>query len=303
MRNLILISILFLTLLPACVTRPSLEDPYGQGLFLLEEAADYEQKSRSMILKSSRLRLEIKQLHINKRKQKTKVEKNKIGLRIAGLKKTMANLRREGAALREQASDTKEAALRQFQRGMSHRWQKWVDHTAPVTLNENNENYITSHNTQIASADPKAIMRQAQIREADRVQNSAKYRSLLASIPAEQNAPEDLNISSFQISRNKTMIGHVEVAALPGRPPGVPLNQIHSWRFIVSDTEGDPVDADFKLLGHMPGHVHGLPTQPQVTKKLDEGVYLIEGLKFQMSGWWVIELDSGDDRIRFNIVL
>tara|TARA_B100001094_G_C18108239_1_gene759610 strand:+ start:536 stop:1447 length:912 start_codon:yes stop_codon:yes gene_type:complete len=303
MRKLILISILFLTLLPACVTRPSQQDPYGQGLFLLEEAADYEQKSRSMILKSSRLRLEIKQLHINKRKQKTKVEKNKIGLRIADLKKTMANLRREGAALREQASDTKEAALRQFQRGMSHRWQKWVDHTAPVTLNENNENYITSHNTQIASADPKAIMRQAQIREADRVQNSAKYRSLLASIPAEQNAPEDLNISSFQISRNKTMIGHVEVAALPGRSPGVPLNQIHSWRFIVSDTEGDPIDADFKLLGHMPGHVHGLPTQPQVTKKLDEGVYLIEGLKFQMSGWWVIELDSGDDRIRFNIVL
>ena len=62
----------------------------------------------------------------------------------------------------------------------------------------------------------------------------------------------------------------------------------------------------------MPGHVHGLPTKPRVTSQLAPGVYVVEGLKFQMRGWWVIDLAVSDehsgnsdnpDNIRFNLTL
>ena len=99
------------------------------------------------------------------------------------------------------------------------------------------------------------------------------------------------------------MVAHIEPAPLNGAKQDIPLNKIHNWYFVVSDLEGQPVDDDFLVEGHMPGHVHGLPTQPVVTKKLAPGVYLIEGVKFQMQGWWVMELLTEDDRVRFNVVL
>ena len=40
----------------------------------------------------------------------------------------------------------------------------------------------------------------------------------------------------------------------------------------------------------MPQHGHGLPTRPQVTRELADGTYLIEGMKFSMTGWWEIKL-------------
>ena len=57
----------------------------------------------------------------------------------------------------------------------------------------------------------------------------------------------------------------------------------------------------------MPQHGHGLPTTPQVTKNLGNGRYLIEGVKFNMRGWWIFELgvdgEDGADVVTFNIVL
>ncbi len=64
---------------------------------------------------------------------------------------------------------------------------------------------------------------------------------------------------------------------------------MHRSRLLVSDLDGAPVQgATILVAGHMPGHVHGLPTQPRVTQELAPGV-LVEGLKFQMEGWWVME--------------
>jgi hypothetical protein len=57
----------------------------------------------------------------------------------------------------------------------------------------------------------------------------------------------------------------------------------------------------------MPEHGHGLPTRPRVTTYLGNGDYLVEGMKFQMTGWWVIDVDvlvNGEsDRVRFNLLL
>ena len=48
-------------------------------------------------------------------------------------------------------------------------------------------------------------------------------------------------------------------------------------------------DAAITVDGDMPQHGHGLPTRPQVTKHLGNGDYLVEGMKFQMGGWWVVD--------------
>ena len=55
------------------------------------------------------------------------------------------------------------------------------------------------------------------------------------------------------------------------------------------------------------GHGHGLPTQPQVTRYLGEGRYLIEGMKLNMAGDWIllfgIETPTLRDqaRLEFNV--
>ena len=57
----------------------------------------------------------------------------------------------------------------------------------------------------------------------------------------------------------------------------------------------------------MAQHGHGLPTRPQVTQELSDGTYLIEGMKFSMTGWWEIKLaiesPEGSDKVIFNTVV
>jgi len=48
--------------------------------------------------------------------------------------------------------------------------------------------------------------------------------------------------------------------------------------------------AAFSVTGGMPDHGHGLPTQPKVTQYLGEGRYLLEGVKFNMGGEWMLRL-------------
>ncbi len=86
------------------------------------------------------------------------------------------------------------------------------------------------------------------------------------------------------------------------------LGRIHTWKATVHDAEGKPVmGADIKAGGGMPIHNHGFPTEPEVTRQQEAGVYLIEGIKFSMSGPWVlfleISLDGETDSVAFDIDL
>ena len=86
------------------------------------------------------------------------------------------------------------------------------------------------------------------------------------------------------------------------------INQIHSWTIHLETTDGQPLDnAQITVDGGMPQHGHGLPTQPQVTQYLGNGDYLVEGMKFQMTGWWVVNFHitvNGDsDTLQFNLLL
>lgn len=76
----------------------------------------------------------------------------------------------------------------------------------------------------------------------------------------------------------------------------------------VETPEGEPVESATVLVdGDMPQHGHGLPTQPLVTEYLGHGDYLVEGMKFQMDGWWVIdftiEANGQRDVVHFNLLL
>lgn len=85
----------------------------------------------------------------------------------------------------------------------------------------------------------------------------------------------------------------------------LPLNSIHSWILHVNTLEGKTVEkATIVVDGGMPAHAHGLPTQPEVTE-LGHGDYLIEGIKFSMTGRWIMRFDvkvnDVADRITFKI--
>ncbi len=117
------------------------------------------------------------------------------------------------------------------------------------------------------------------------------------------DVPSDLDTSTTRSTDN----GLFQVSYTPSSGT-VPINQMHQWTLHVETTDGQPVeDATITLDGGMPQHGHGLPTHPQVTKYLGDGNYLVEGLKFQMGGWWVMDFvitDQGQsDTVRFNMMV
>jgi hypothetical protein len=94
------------------------------------------------------------------------------------------------------------------------------------------------------------------------------------------------------------------------QPPAVApaINQFHSWKIKVASPAGAPAgDVRFTVDGGMPQHGHGLPTRPLVKTQLADGTYLLEGMKFSMTGWWEIKLGlltpAGADKVTFNVVV
>ena len=115
--------------------------------------------------------------------------------------------------------------------------------------------------------------------------------------------PADLDYSKTRLSD----AGLFQVTFTPSVEP-IPINQLQSWTLHLATAAGQPVlDAEIAVDGDMPQHGHGLPTRPQVTQDLGGGNYLVEGLKFQMGGWWVMEFDitaaGQTDHVSFNLQL
>ena len=70
------------------------------------------------------------------------------------------------------------------------------------------------------------------------------------------------------------------------------INTIHSWHIRVLGRDGEIIELEeLNVFGGMPEHDHGLPTQPQVTKRLDNGDYLLEGVRFHMQGRWELQIE------------
>jgi YtkA-like len=114
--------------------------------------------------------------------------------------------------------------------------------------------------------------------------------------------------ANLDVSLEKASVGGRYVVSL-APPAALPaINQLHSWTVSVKDTSGNPVSsAMLKVGGGMPQHGHGFPTKPRVTREVESGTYLVEGMKFSMPGWWDIAFDieglQGRDQVRFNTIV
>ena len=113
--------------------------------------------------------------------------------------------------------------------------------------------------------------------------------------------PADLDLSRTQTSTNGSYVASIE-------PGTIEIGQTATWTIEVAATDGAPVALqDITVDGGMPLHGHGLPTEPQVTRDLGGGRFEVEGMKFSMTGWWVVNVHvdspAGEDQATFNLSL
>ena len=111
---------------------------------------------------------------------------------------------------------------------------------------------------------------------------------------------QDKNLDISAVSSNSLFRVSFESKKEP-----IPLNQIHQWVLHIEDMEGQPVEkANVLVDGGMPAHNHGLPTQPTVTE-IGNGDYLVEGIKFSMTGLWemlfYVQTDAATDQVKFEL--
>lgn len=117
----------------------------------------------------------------------------------------------------------------------------------------------------------------------------------------------DGGMAGDALAPQATENGLFQVTATSQLDPVV-INEIHNWVLHVETADGVPVeDAEIAIDGGMPAHNHGFPTTPQVTENLGDGDYLVEGVRFNMTGGWVIDLtitaDGQTDSVRFEFEL
>jgi hypothetical protein len=112
--------------------------------------------------------------------------------------------------------------------------------------------------------------------------------------------------SEFGLGPRASAAGRYVATLEPARP--LRPRQMQTVRVTVRDDEGRAIDAaQISIDGGMPQHGHGLPTRPRVTRNLGDGIYEIEGVRFNMGGWWeftlAIDGSRGADTVTFNLDL
>ncbi|MBL8523455.1 MAG: FixH family protein [Betaproteobacteria bacterium] len=127
---------------------------------------------------------------------------------------------------------------------------------------------------------------------------------LTAMLSACMTPPAELDLALSRPTLQQKYVVAIQPMAEP-----IAINALHSWEVKVATPAGAPVlRANIAVDGGMPQHGHGLPTQPRVTRELGDGRYLLEGMKFSMTGWWEIKLkvdtaEAGTDAVTFNKVI
>ena len=115
--------------------------------------------------------------------------------------------------------------------------------------------------------------------------------------------PRDLDYS-----RTRASEGGAYRATIIPQGDSIPRGRLQRWTLHLETAGGAPVDsAAIAVDGGMPQHGHGLPTRPRVTRALGNGDHLVEGMKFNMGGWWVVKFHvsaaPGSDSLVFNLKL
>ena len=114
--------------------------------------------------------------------------------------------------------------------------------------------------------------------------------------------------NDVEFARTRSSAGGTYRATILPQGDTIPRGKLHRWTLHLETAAGQPVQgAQIAIDGGMPQHGHGLPTRPRVTRPLGPGDYAVEGMKFNMGGWWVVKFrvaaDAGRDSVVFNIRL
>jgi hypothetical protein len=110
------------------------------------------------------------------------------------------------------------------------------------------------------------------------------------------------------IATVKSSAKHLYRASVRPDVMPIPVRRLQTWTLHIDTADGRPVDAaTITMNGGMPQHGHGLPTSPRVTRALGNGDHRVEGVKFNMGGWWVVRFAiasaAGVDTVTFNLSL
>ncbi|MDP1547332.1 MAG: FixH family protein [Anaerolineales bacterium] len=134
--------------------------------------------------------------------------------------------------------------------------------------------------------------------------------SLMHPIMVEQmhGSGSSVSTSDLNTDTTRTTNNGAFVISFKSQLDPIAIGSMHSWILHVETADGQPVEgATISVGGGMPEHGHGLPTSPQVTQDMGDGDYLVEGLRFQMGGWWEVKFnisaDGVEDNVTFNIIL
>ncbi len=114
--------------------------------------------------------------------------------------------------------------------------------------------------------------------------------------------------ANLDYSRVRTSVNGRYHAAIKPDGDSIPKGKLQKWTLHLETASGSPInDATVSVDGGMPQHGHGLPTKPLVTRHLGNGDHLVEGMKFNLGGWWVVKFrvntTAGADSVVFNLKL
>lgn len=114
--------------------------------------------------------------------------------------------------------------------------------------------------------------------------------------------------ADLDYSRTRTSEAGLYRATIRPQGDSIPTGKLQRWTLHLETSAGAAVDsATLAVDGGMPQHGHGLPTKPRVTRALGHGDHLVEGMKFNMGGWWVVKFRvnaaPGADSVVFNLSL
>lgn len=269
---------------------------------LINDARSLESASVQLITRANALRKQVNELRVASRIIDSKAVKKQLNAAANRLAEQISLWQRQGTDNRKRSHRYLQYGRQLLTAEFKQQWQSTIKLEGEIALMPSNQQ-VAGHNTQIRSVHPSMPKTMQQ--------ENKPGAGMTLSVPSmgAQSVPTPLDTDTYQLSRDLHFFTHIEpVIKSDIQQPRVPLNKIHQWHLIVSDLAGQPVsNKEIVIRGHMPGHVHGLPTQPKVTTEIKPGVYLVEGMKFQMLGWWVIEFDIPHqgkmDTLKFNVVL
>lgn len=113
-------------------------------------------------------------------------------------------------------------------------------------------------------------------------------------------------VSEFGLGPRTSAHGLYTVTLEPAQP--LRPRKLQTMEATVTDSSGQAIEgATIAIDGGMPQHGHGLPTRPRVISNNGAGSYEIQGVRFNMGGWWEFKLaittPDGADVVTFNLDL